>query len=1230
MIKTFNRTPISVNTPNDKNIKNYFFNHYNWKGMCDDKNILAVDQETFSDCKNVYVDSEGLLRSRPSLKIKTVTYSNAGNEYTLSDILDVWTFNDVTVYLSTSDKKYYLTFVNKNVANHIQRELKYTDGDGESHSYSKVMPILADNKIFIFSEHDFNYYDIEKNIYATAIDFIYIPTTSVVSGNKTTELDSPNVLTKSYITKYLYNKSTNIYFADLVGKEVIVEVDGVSYKINFEYNNELVFVERYSGLGENNFSTTNDVLGTHTENIPLVQASERESTLVCSYEKNYDSKGNISSVDWTIYHTVDGITFNRVPSKSKILGMPKISRDGFYAFVFCEDGPWVYSLLGTDGNIAGTKKYAVWTNLLKAINETKYNEWIDEGFNLNKHNSVDVYFNQTTSVNGYFRDDRAFAFTYGDGLAFKYGDGLANTYDELTYKNFYCVYCYDSNFYKKVIFNSSADTPYAYTPKVSSTTFGISADTEVSISTDGYYNTITSNNLEDKQFVYVNEHGATKCTAYLTELELVLSLRSPPGAATYCVGESTFRGKYNVVDTDGNVIAKGDIWDKISVSLDAVSDRHYVQNFTIKYFSFNIDVIIDGFTNLGLAMLEGQPSGDSWAGSYITVNSGNITTGTDTKLEGKLAVTAQSMPNLYVAFKEQHMYIAVDFTASIPNDISSDKYRGIYRVERDNTGEIDPGIIYSEVYPGSISALRPPNNLEPGLSYVKLYPVVRPPLRDGLIISNGRYMFTTLKEEGKKEVVYVHTIKYDNNEFVYNHITEVFSEEYVSDLNFLNKTFVFGDPIPYLLTENQLFTYDDYTPGAVGYDPINLLFTCFPIAYFYGGNTFDGMYIANTNALYISNANKVIELAETTVGETNFILPEVYALLENYYVGIGNKLYISKSVTDNGKFKWYFPEISVQPFDNSITNLQPISNSEVAIFFENEIWHSTFDAETVIDGKQGVYRYYKSKLQAGCKKGSDVLVTYDGKYTIFASNRGLVAMSYQDFIASTEQSLTYLSDNIYDKFVNYITEQNSLNQIKLYKFGYWIIIYKRDSNDGFVFDTRNNSWWPLSSFDKPTKFVTIDNKIEMLSVGNMYDLNKSDADYYDYDGEFVNKVSWLVRSQKLHLSALNNYKHIINMTFVSVHDSNILQNSEYNIDGLDFKLQVNCYRKKVDGNINSLDDYVTVNYRVDTIRTYVQRLNYSKINEFQYQLSSDEENAMDIPLSLNSITIKYKVGGQVR
>ena len=167
MARTFNRPPVQVNTPSNNDVKNYFFNHYNWKGLNDDKNVLAVDQETFSDCKNVYIDSEGLLRSRPSLKVKVVKYTNSGEEYVLSNIVDVWTFGDVTLYESISEGKYYLTFVNKNVENHIQEELKYTDSNGEIQTYKDIRPILADSKIFIFSEHDFNYYDIKENVYAS-------------------------------------------------------------------------------------------------------------------------------------------------------------------------------------------------------------------------------------------------------------------------------------------------------------------------------------------------------------------------------------------------------------------------------------------------------------------------------------------------------------------------------------------------------------------------------------------------------------------------------------------------------------------------------------------------------------------------------------------------------------------------------------------------------------------------------------------------------------------------------------------------------------------------------------------------------------------------------------------------------------------------------------------------------------------------------------------------------
>jgi hypothetical protein len=68
MPRTIYRQPNIVDTDIDTNIK--FHSHSNWKGICDDKNYLNVDQETFEDCKNVYMSSDALLKSRPSFKNK--------------------------------------------------------------------------------------------------------------------------------------------------------------------------------------------------------------------------------------------------------------------------------------------------------------------------------------------------------------------------------------------------------------------------------------------------------------------------------------------------------------------------------------------------------------------------------------------------------------------------------------------------------------------------------------------------------------------------------------------------------------------------------------------------------------------------------------------------------------------------------------------------------------------------------------------------------------------------------------------------------------------------------------------------------------------------------------------------------------------------------------------------------------------------------------------------------
>ena len=1231
MTRTFNRPPVQVNTPSGDDVKNYFFNHYNWKGLTDNKNVLAVDQETFSDCKNVYVNSEGLLKSRPSLKVKIVKYTNSGEEYELSNIVNVWTFPDVVLYESELEGKYYLTFVNKNVDEHVQIELKYFDKEGNEIYYSDVKPILADGKIFIFSKHNFNYYDANKNIYANANEFIYIPTTKQVHSSGSKDLESPNILTNSYITKYLYDNTSGANLNNLVGKEVTVEIDGNSYTINFEYNNEIVFVKRYSGLSERNFADEY-ILGKYGKGIPLVQVSEKQSMLVSSYNYVIDEISKRPLMDWSIYHTIDGIRFNPIPKIDGIIGMPKISRDGFYAFVFRYDGPWVYSLLDTSGNLSGIKKYNGWENLLNRIDENTYKSWTSEpgGFNLNSTNDNSInesedfdygVFNQTTQVNGYFRDDTVFAFTYADNLAYTFGDPV--------YRNFYCVYGYGNKIYRKQIFYTTKGTNYSYEVSSSSNTYTKLSFDVVSSGYTTITTTSTSNNIANANVYYKRtDNSGITATATLTNLQLTQV--STMGASDAEWGDMTLKGHIKIIDSEGNTIVDKDIYytaykyapvNKIGGTI--TSYNNYT--FSDAYFSYKIESIADGTGNVGGSYdkyyqqlsITAKPisSSTSEAGTKLP---------TDFGAKEYFANTGNYMPNLYVNIRSGRLSVAIDFMVELQGSAPYDKYyRAIYHIE---SGEKLTGADDNET-----------NEIAEILDYKTYSSIsdVRSPIRDSCIVYDRKYTFVRLVKEEDKKCIYVYTIKLaDNSNLVKKGskaVNCIFTENYTTDEDFVNQSFVLSDPQTYLLTNKYLFDYLDYTDTDAEYTPIKLLFDCLPVGHFYSGNTFDCLYLATENALYISNTEQVIEVSETTVGDINYILPEVDALLENYYIGEGNNLYVSKLVNSEiGEFKWYFPEKSKQTFDEDITNLQPISTNEVAVFLNNEIWYSIFDPETVIAGEQGVYRYYKSKLQVGCKKGSDVLTSFDGKYTIFVSDRGLVAMSYQDFIASTERSLTYLSDSIYTVFEDYISEQSSSNKVKLFEFGYWIILYKSDSNSGFILDTRNNSWWPIDCFGNVTKFINVDNSVMLLIDGKIYDVNKLDTDYFDYTGSEKTKISWLIKSQKLHLSSINNYKHISNMTFVSVHDSNILQNTEYNINELDFKLQVNCYREKVNGNINEPHDFLDVNYKVETIRTFVQRLNYSKVNEFQYQLSSDDANAINIPLSLNSIIIKYKVGGQVR
>lgn len=384
--------------------------------------------------------------------------------------------------------------------------------------------------------------------------------------------------------------------------------------------------------------------------------------------------------------------------------------------------------------------------------------------------------------------------------------------------------------------------------------------------------------------------------------------------------------------------------------------------------------------------------------------------------------------------------------------------------------------------------------------------------------------------------------------------------------------------------------------------------------------TYDGSI--SPHYVYTSNLTEPVYLDVEHSGDNTIIVFDHEAELEQYFISKGKNLYISatgafQKVDD---FKWYFPEINTQEFDYDITNLHPISTTELAVFLKDSIYYLKPVTVTRNEIENTAYTYYKSRIPLGCEEGSDVITSYDNKYTLFVTKRGFVAMSYQDFISSEEQALTFLSDTIYDVFSNW-----NKGAIKLFQYNFWIILYRPGTADAFVFDMRSNSWWPVAYNSNVKKLIEI-NRIPLILKGQyLYQFDKSNDNYFDGNSIETGRIDWHITSQKLHLNAINYYKHIINLTFFG-----------YNYDDkqaeMRFNLRIINYRKQTD--TNEQKSFEEVEYKIQLTRTFVKRINYYKVNQVQYVLEScrdiDEKDKTPIPLSLTCISLKYLITGQVR
>ena len=154
-------------------------------------------------------------------------------------------------------------------------------------------------------------------------------------------------------------------------------------------------------------------------------------------------------------------------------------------------------------------------------------------------------------------------------------------------------------------------------------------------------------------------------------------------------------------------------------------------------------------------------------------------------------------------------------------------------------------------------------------------------------------------------------------------------------------------------------------------------------------------------------------------------------------------------------------------------------------------------------------------------------------------------------------------------------------------------------------------------------YFTFDRKIRLIHTIGLYCFIIFDNNTLYYFDEKILDAQWSITSQKLYLGNNTNYKQVLRFTVHTVGEES--GKNEYNDNDNDnvMKLQFTNYRKTMDKN-----EDVTVAFNVDFVRTFVKRVNYPKVYEFQYKIISNEQVLK--PLSLTGITIEYKVGGKVR
>lgn len=364
-----------------------------------------------------------------------------------------------------------------------------------------------------------------------------------------------------------------------------------------------------------------------------------------------------------------------------------------------------------------------------------------------------------------------------------------------------------------------------------------------------------------------------------------------------------------------------------------------------------------------------------------------------------------------------------------------------------------------------------------------------------------------------------------------------------------------------------------------------------------------------TNSLLDSDIATITYTFKKTTPYTK--IPKVSYSGTELYLGFDNLLQITANVKDGTDTRFNLPSINNQSFIDNITGMINISTTEIAVFF----LHKVVICSRVTDETYGYrYDYYNTKLSTGIRLGDSIINTLEGSYTIFPTRRGLAIMNYQAFMATTDQVIQYMTDNVKDMWSEFFDASEEIHIIQ-YRDR---LVFTNNTQTILMYDLTQASWWKWEIPIKALIALTDQNSLRLINKQLL--IFKKSAQYFDLYEKGSSKltIDWYVLSQPLHMKAPNYYKNLKQLVFqLSDSDNTKLPKS--------MLAQIKLFRKKI-----TVRDPETVMFKIEELRTFVKRFNYWKINEVQWGLSNDDSTATPAPLELNGIGIKYEIGEEVR